>query len=225
MKDRYLFVVAHPDDELLGAGGTIINLINKGIYVAVLVLSCNCNTRKDNLEETLLKTDCEKIGINRLYYCNFQCLKFKDEDNFTMVNKIEEIIKKVSPTIVITHHPYDLNPDHYYTSIACQQAVRLPQRLIGYDKPIRKFMYMEVPSETDFAFNNSTNGFVPNTYYPICESDLSKKIEALKMYDYVVRENPHPRSKKSLEALSIVRGTQCGSRYAEAFQTVFEIGV
>lgn len=222
-KDRYLFVVAHPDDELLGAGATISKLVRKGCYVAICVLSCECNTRTDDLSAAMLKTHTE-LGISKTFTAKFGCLRFKDEDHHTMVKFIEMAIRETKPTVVVTHHPSDLNNDHYIASICCQEAARLPQRQIGYTNRIKKMMFMEVPSETDFALNSAWGRFTPNCYQKVKSSDVSKKISLLKEYDNIVRNPPHPRSEKNIEALSIVRGSESGYEHAEAFQIVFEIG-
>jgi LmbE family N-acetylglucosaminyl deacetylase len=223
MKDRYLFVVAHPDDEILGAGATILRLVSKGCFVAVCVLSCQCNTRTDDIKSAMLGTHLE-LGISMTTVGEFGCLRFKDEDHHAMVSFIEKAICKAEPTVVVTHHPSDLNNDHYIASICCQEAVRLPQRQIGYSKRISKFMFMEVPSETDFALNSAWGRFTPNYYCKVKAHDIKKKISLLKEYDNVVRNISHPRSEANIKALSVVRGAECGYKHAEAFQTVFQLG-
>lgn len=223
-KKRYLFVVAHPDDEILGAGATISKLVRNGCDVHVCVLSCECNTRTDDLVPVMTKTH-KELGVRKTYVGNFGCLRFKDEDHHTVVKFIEKSIAESRPDVVVTHHPSDLNNDHYIASICCQEAVRLPQRQIGYSKRIKKFMYMEVPSETDFALNAAWGRFAPNCYCKVKKSDVDKKIALLKSYDNIIREVPHPRSEQNIAALSIVRGSEIGYSHAEAFQVVFEIGV
>ncbi|MBR6102611.1 MAG: PIG-L family deacetylase [Ruminococcus sp.] len=224
MKDeRYLIVVAHPDDELLGCGATISKLKRKGCYVAICVLSCESSTRTDDIFHTMLKTH-EALGVDKTLTASFGCMRFKDEDHHTMVKFIEKAIKKTKPTTIITHHPCDLHNDHYITSIVCQEAARLPQRQIGYEKTLKRIMFMEVPSETDFALNHAWGKFTPNYYIGVKKSDVKKKIDLLKEYDYVVRKAPHPRSEDNINALPIVRGAESGLKRAEAFQIVFEIG-
>lgn len=223
-KKRYLFVVAHPDDEILGAGATISKLVRNGCDVYVCVLSCECNTRNDDLVTAMTKTH-KELSVRETYVGNFGCLRFKDEDHHTVVKFIEKSITESRPDVVVTHHPSDLNNDHYIASICCQEAVRLPQRQIGYSKRIIKFMYMEVPSETDFALNAAWGRFTPNCYCKVKKTDVDKKITLLKSYDNIIRDVPHPRCEQNIAALSIVRGSEIGYPHAEAFQVVFEIGV
>ena len=223
MKDRYLFVVAHPDDELLGAGAMITKLIRKGYYVAVCVLSCKSNTRYDDIAAVMLETH-NLLGISKTFTGNFETLRFKDEDHHSIVKFIENAIVETQPTVVITQHPTDLCNDHYITSLCCQEAVRLPQRQLGYSKAIKKFAFMEVPSETEFALNSAWGRFTPNYYFEVRHNDVLNKIKLLKMYEDIVRSRPHPRSKENIEALSIVRGSESGYKYAESFQIVFEFG-
>jgi LmbE family N-acetylglucosaminyl deacetylase len=218
-----LFVIAHPDDEILGAGATISKLVRNGCFVAVCCLSCKCETRNGDLTATMLKTH-RRLGIERTFTGACKCLCFKDEDHHSVVRFIEGAIRSTEPDIIVTHHPSDLNIDHYITSICCQEAARLPQRKIGYSKRIEKIMFMEVPSETDFALNSAWGRFTPNFYIKVKHSDIKKKISMLKLYDNIIRDDPHPRSEKNLMALSAIRGAESGYHYAEAFQVVFETG-
>lgn len=223
-KESYLFVVAHPDDEILGAGATISNLAKNGHAVYICVLSCECNTRSDALLPAMFKTH-KDLGVKDTSVFNFGCLRFKDEDHHTMVKAVEKSIRHYQPDVVVTHHPADLNNDHYIASIVCQEAVRLPQRQLGYSHKIRHFAFMEVPSETEFGLNPAWGKFTPTCYHEVDADDIRKKIDCLYGYDNVIRDNPHPRSIESLTALATIRGTESGYHFAEAFQTVFRLGV
>lgn len=224
MSKNYLFVVAHPDDEVLGAGATMYELAKNGNNVYVCCLSCECDTRVDELLEGMKKTH-KMLGVKESYVGSYRCLCFKDEPHHEMVQFVEKAIVESQADVVVTHHPTDLNNDHYITSIICQEAVRLPQRLIGYDKKIENLMFMEVPSETDWHLNNAWDSFKPNTYQSVSKSAVSMKIRALLVYDNVVRVTPHPRSQRNLKALAALRGSECGFENAEAFQSILRIGV
>jgi LmbE family N-acetylglucosaminyl deacetylase len=129
------------------------------------------------------------------------------------VDRIESVIKSFKPDCLITHGVHDVNTDHSILCKAALIAARLPQRQTGYTEKISCVLHMEVPSSTDWGI-----GFVPNYFLSLNKEDLYAKIEALKVYDGVLREQPHPRSEKSITALAQVRGSACGHEYAEAFE-------
>lgn len=224
-KKKYLFVVAHPDDELLGAGATMLQLVEKGHSVHVCVLSGRSPTRDDDIVSVMLATH-KIIGVESTIIGEFGCMKFKDEDHHTMVRFVENAIRSTRPHVLVMQHPTDLHNDHYIASLITQEAARLPQRQIGYDGPkIEHIGFMEVPSETDFALNSAWGPFTPNCFVPVDRAHMQKKIELLSMYDNVIRMAPHPRSEHAIFGLAATRGTSCGVKYAEAFQTVMKIGV
>lgn len=221
---KYLLVVAHPDDEILGAGATIFDLVRKGNHVSVCCLCSQCATRYDNLLEGMKKSY-DILGVSKFFLGKWGCLKLKDADHLELVQFVESAITQFEPDIIITHHPNDLNNDHYIASIICYEAARLPQRSIGYSKRIENILAMEVPSETDWHFNPAWDAFKPNTYHEVSEEALEAKIKAISVYQDVIRPAPHPRSLETLRAFATVRGSEAGSLYAEAFQSIFKLGV
>lgn len=221
MENSYLFVVAHPDDEILGAGATINKLVKSGEKVSVCILSQQCNTRYDEVLINSMHKSHKVVGVENVYVGSFRCLCFKDEPHQQMVEFIEKAIKDCGANKIFTHHPTDLNNDHYIASICCQEAARISMRGICSVPKIMSLFYMEVQSSTDWCFNNSWKSFTPNTFIPVDKQDIKKKIEALEVYDNVIRPLPHPRAKESIEALAICRGTQCGYETAEAFECAF----
>lgn len=221
---KYLLVVAHPDDEILGAGATIFDLVRKGNQVAVCCLCSKCATRYDNLLEGMKKSY-DILGVSKFFLGKWCCLKLKDADHLELVQFVESAITQFEPDVIITHHPNDLNNDHYIASIICYEAARLPQRSIGYSKHIENILAMEVPSETDWHFNPAWDAFKPNTYHEVSEEALEAKIKAISVYQDVIRPAPHPRSPETIRALATVRGSEAVSLYAEAFQSIFKLGV
>lgn len=224
---RYLVVVAHPDDEVLGAGATIYKLSNEGHEVNVCILSGEVNARHnrpslDNLNDDLGKS-LNLLGVKKIYKGNFPNIEFNIVPHLNLVQFIEKIIFETNSEIIFTHHPADLNNDHYHTSIACQAAIRLFQRNPNVC-PIKELLFMEVPSATDWSLNKSMNQFNPNTYIEVGEEVINKKIEALSIYQGVMRPFPHPRSAEVLKGLAAYRGGQAGMLYAEAFESVFRRG-
>ena len=219
----YLFVVAHPDDEVLGAGGTIYKLSKQGHSVNVCVMSSEVKARAGRPEDNELSMDMEKclahLGVDKKIEGPFPNIEFNTVPHLKLVQFIEKAIVETKPDVIVTHHFADTNNDHLHTSMACQAAVRLFQRRNDVKAPA-DFMYMEVLSSTEWNVNTATNKFSPNTFIEIDRDGLERKLEALAMYRGVMRDYPHPRSKEALEGLAAYRGAQSGLCYAEAFESV-----
>lgn len=226
--NRHLFVVAHPDDEILGGGAFIYDAVNRGDEVAALVLN-TCDTTRYEDDPDGIVTDLRKsheiIGISRFYRGRYLDSNFHNEDHRDMVQFIEGAIRDFQPDTIFTQHPGDVNTDHYWTAATCMEAFRLWQRGRETVNPIKGFYLMEVQSSTDWGVNPSEKRFEPNTYMQVSEMAVMKKIEALECYENVIRPIPHPRSCSALKALPVLRGAQAGYPYAEAFECVFRRGI
>jgi len=221
---NYLIVVAHPDDEVLGAGGTMYRLSEKGENVSVCIMSGNVKARAlrpgDNELQSDIKDSMNILGIKKYIEGEFPNIEFNTVEHLKLVQFIEKAIIETEADVIITHHPADTNNDHYHTSLACQAAVRLFQRRDDV-APLKELLFMEVLSATDWSVNKAFNSFNPNTFLEIGEDGLNAKIKALSAYRDVMRPYPHPRSEESLKGLAAVRGSQAKLYYAEAFESVF----
>lgn len=221
----FLSVTAHPDDEALGFGGTAAKLASQGhkVYNCILSGSVDARQFRPELKELHDHTlNAQRImGAEPPILGDFPNIKFNTLPHIEIVQFIEKAIVDVAPDYIFTHHPYDLNNDHYHTSKACQAASRLSQRKDV--KPIKGLYFMEVPSSTDWAFPVDANGFRPNTFVELGESFLETKIKAIEAYKGVPRPYPHPRSREGITGLAAYRGGQSGLRYAEAFQAIYQI--
>jgi N-acetylglucosamine malate deacetylase 1 len=220
----YLVVVAHPDDEVLGAGATISKLSQMGKEVNVCILSGEVEIRKERPSINELNEDIDLamklLGVNKVILGSFPNIAFNSVNHVELVQFIEKTMIETGADVIFTHYPNDLNNDHYHTSIACQAAVRLFQRRQDVT-PLKELIFMEIPSSTDWALNNSMKHFTPNLFIEVGVEHLAIKVESLSMYRGVMREYPHPRSEETLKALATYRGSQSGTKYAEAFECVF----
>lgn len=219
---RYLFVVAHPDDEVLGAGATIHKFVNARHDVAVAIMCGEATARRD-LSSSLSADEAEAmkiLGVKKIYHASFPNIKMNTVPHLELVQFIEGCVEDWQAEAIYTHHPSDINNDHVMTSYAAQAASRLFQRKKGVPQ-LREFVYMEVLSSTEWSFDSSANRFSPNMFVEIGEDGVSVKIKALKAYKGVMRPYPHPRSEKALDGLAAYRGVQAGCEYAEAFECVF----
>lgn len=219
---NYLVVVAHPDDEVLGAGATIHKLVKDGNDVAVVVMCSEVDARF-NKSSSLFKEQqkvLENLGVQKLYCAKFPNIKMNNVPHLELVQFIEKCIMDFKAESIITHHPSDPNIDHYETSRAVMAACRLFQRQESITR-LKEVLYMEVLSSTEWSIDCSSNRFTPNYFVEIGKDGVDNKIKMLSVYKGVIKEYPHPRSVKSIDSLAAYRGAQSGCNYAEAFECVF----
>ncbi|MBO4360030.1 MAG: PIG-L family deacetylase [Eubacteriaceae bacterium] len=217
-----LFVVAHPDDETLGAGATIHKLVREGHRVAVATLAAQAAARS-NISDTLQADQMKAfgiLGVEKCYNGDFPNIQMNTVPHLELVQFIEHAIEDWGAESIYTHHPSDTNNDHVMTSYAAQAASRLFQRKTGVPG-LKQFIYMEVPSSTEWSFDSSSNRFSPNMFVEIGRSGVDIKLKALSEYTGVMRPYPHPRSEEAITGLAAYRGVQAGCNYAEAFESVF----
>lgn len=221
---KYLIVAAHPDDEVLGAGGLMFSKARRGDTVDVCILSGGAEVRHLRPGDAELESDIAGssgiLGVHSLVKGAFPNIQLNTVPHLKLVQFIEESIARCEPDVVITHHPGDTNNDHLQTSLACQAAIRFFQRRPEIPA-LRELWFMEVPSATDWGVNQALEPFQPNTFVEIGEAGVEAKLRALSAYRDVMRPYPHPRSPETLRGLAACRGSQAGLCYAEAFQCVF----
>jgi len=216
---KVLIVVAHPDDEVLGCGGTIAKFVDKKYRVKVIFLSDGESSRlkKINHKQNLYRRNCaikamKVLGVKYFSFSSFPDNEFDKVSLLKITKKIEVEIKKYNPDTILTHHNSDLNIDHQITSravlTACRPRIRNKVKLI---------LFFEILSSTEWNVTSKKNFFNPNWYEDITKY-LNIKIKAIKCYKKELRKSPHPRSLETIKALSIFRGSSSGVKNAEAFQ-------
>lgn len=219
-----LVVVSHPDDEILGFGGTGAKLAAAGETVQPVILCGSVDARTKRPADAELFDDMRRanarLGFAEPMLGAFPNIRMNNVDHLELVQFVEAQILAFSPHRMFTHHPSDLNDDHKQVCRAALAAARLPQRRPDL-RPLDSLHLMEIPSATDWGFPaGGEEAFRPDTFVEI-GGFVDAKIEALGCYRNVMRPFPHPRSEEALRGLAAVRGAQCGLGHAEAFRTVF----
>lgn len=129
---KFLIVVAHPDDEVLGAGASIYKWTRQGDSVDVCIMSAEAKARAFRPEDNELEDDTHAalafIGVGKEYEGTFPNIEMNTVSHLKLVQHIEAAIKESEPDIIITHHPADTNNDHLQTSMACQEAFEVALR-------------------------------------------------------------------------------------------------
>ena len=215
-----LVVAAHPDDEVLGCGGTMARYVEQGDKVySVFVADGEGARGEDNIHSTryIMAENAAKIlGTEEPRFFDFPDNRLDSVALLDIVQRLEGAIEEINPSVVYTHHGGDLNVDHRIT----QQAVLTACRPMPGSN-IEAIYGFEVLSSTEWA-EPTVNPFCPSFYVDISEQ-FPKKIGALKAYDEEMRDFPHSRSYKVVEALAKVRGGNVGLLKAEAFMSVRHI--
>jgi N-acetylglucosamine malate deacetylase 1 len=215
-----LVIAAHPDDEVLGCGGTIAKYSEKGhkIHIAFLsdgVFSRSGKNKVKNEElarrKKAARKACKILGANSLSFENFPDNSMDTVPLLNITKKIEMLINKHKPSMIFTHHSGDINIDHKIIHQAVITACR-PQK--GHT--VKTLLFFEVPSSTEWQISGSGTIFSPNWFEDISET-YNKKILALEAYEEEMREWPHPRSIKGVSYLNKWRGGIVGVNAAEAF--------
>lgn len=217
-------VVAHPDDEVLGFGGTMCRHAAAGDRVHVLILATGSTARADgpapHTEDlATLRGEAEAaggvLGVAGLSFADFPDNRMDTVALLDVVKRVESFIDGVAPQVVYTHHAGDLNIDHAIVARAVLTACRpVP------GAAVRKIYAGEILSSSEYAAPDDR--FRPTTYIDI-SAFVERKRDALRCYTTEVRRWPHPRSTEAVEALARLRGSECGLEAAEALCLIREI--
>lgn len=212
-----LVVSPHPDDETLGAGGTILRLKEEGNKICWLNITgmTKGGIFSEEMQERRkeqLKNIEDFYKFEGTYNLNLPTAQLDSYNTSDAIDKIREVFTKVQPEMLILPDYNDAHSDHkkvFEWCYSCSKVFRFPY--------IKKIMTMEIVSETDFG--KPENPFIPNFYVDITEY-LEEKINALNIYDTELGEPPFPRSIEHVKALATVRGAAAGVKYAEAFRMI-----
>lgn len=214
MTDRILVVAAHPDDEVLGCGGTIIKHRSQGDEVMVVVLADGVTSRDTVPQHSLQRRQqcvsaLRLLGVKQWGFGDWPDNKLDTVPRLHLVKDIEQAIRLFQPTVIYTHHGSDCNIDHRTVNDAVIVACR-PQP----GSTVKRLLFFEVPSSSEYQAGRAA--FQPNWFVPIGET-LARKLVAMREYREEVRDAPHPRSIQAVCALAQWRGAMIGESAAEAF--------
>lgn len=218
-----LVVAAHPDDEVLGCGGTIARLVDTGWSVHTLILAEGSTSRDLHRDRSAHQSKLEELessasragrilGTTSTKLATLPDNRMDGLELLDVVKLIEAEVQRLQPTRVLTHHLGDVNVDHRVIHQAVAAACRpLPGSCV------RQLHFFEVPSSTEWRPAHSSIAFAPCLFVDI-GSTLGRKLDALQAYSSELRPFPHPRSLQAVESLARWRGATAGCEAAEAFE-------
>ncbi len=224
---RILLVVAHPDDELLGCGGTMHHLIHqKNCKIRVIILGEGITSRSDQRDQAkweaelaIHKSNIENarqaIGFESVSTYEFADNRFDSVDLLDIIKVIEKEKEDFNPEVIFTHHGGDTNIDHRRTFEAVVTAIRPMMH-----EPVKYLFCFETPSSTEWQAFNYPNPFLPNYFFVVEEEDIDAKIKGMESYEFERRAFPHPRSPEALKVRAKNWGVYVGSNFAEAFMLI-----
>jgi LmbE family N-acetylglucosaminyl deacetylase len=222
-----LVIAAHPDDEVLGCGGTIARMAETGEDVHIAILGEGLTSRFDRREDA--DTQCmadlrdasqraaDLLGASSVRNLSLPDNRFDTVPLLEVIKLIESLVEEYRPHTVFTQHGGDLNNDHTITFRATLTATR---PMAGC--PVKTVYAYEVASSTEWAFGRFHPRFEAQVFVDI-QTTLDRKIQAMQTYDSEARPFPHPRSPEALRAIATRRGSQVGMPAAEVFSLVREL--
>ena len=220
LKSKILVVAPHPDDEVLGAGGTLLRRKAEGATVAWLIVT-SITAEKGWSEEKIkqradeIKRVTELFGFDSVFELNLQTTQLDQVSMSDLVTAISSVFKQFEPEEVFVPHPADVHTDHriVFDAVAsCTKWFRCPS--------VKRVLAYETLSETDFGLKAS-QAFRPNVFVNI-EPYLVEKLRAMDIYASELGDFPFPRSHEAIRALANLRGAASGFKAAEAFELLRE---
>jgi LmbE family N-acetylglucosaminyl deacetylase len=215
-----LILAAHPDDEVLGCGGTIAKLSDEGAIIHVAFLADGVFSRggdqkqqlRDlNIRRAAAKKACDILGVKSVSFGEFPDNRMDSIALLDIIKAVEALIVEHQPEMVFTHHAGDVNIDHQRIHEAVVTACRPQCRL-----PVKTLLCFEIASSTEWQLPGSAPAFTPNWFVDISKT-VDRKLAALEAYATELRNWPHPRSRQGVEHLAHWRGATVGVDAAEAF--------
>ena len=223
-KKNVIIFAAHPDDEVLGCGGTIKKL-SKSYNIVVVFFSTGISSRYKSTSKNYIKKinslkkdslECNKIlGTKKTIFFDLEDNKLDIYPRLNLVKKIEEVLDKYKPQIIFTHYFEDLNIDHEIVAKSVVTACRPNQK----NRNIKKILFFETLSSTEWSVKRK---FQPNFFSDITNF-INFKIKAMSKYKSELQKKPMPRTLENIKNLAKLRGSEINKKFAESFILYREI--
>jgi N-acetylglucosamine malate deacetylase 1 len=224
---RVLCVAAHPDDEVLGVGGTLAKHAAAGDTVETMLLSDGEMARhetetaaaRERREERRQEAQnaADALGVSKVTIHDYWGNQLDDEALIHVVRDVESKIESFDPDVIYTHHYGDLNVDHQHAARAVRTAARPTT-----GSSVERILAFETPSSTEWAMPTAADTAFQPTVFVDVSDHLERKIDAVDAYRSEMRERPHPRHRESLRDNARLWGDKSGLEAAEPFELIVE---
>ena len=218
---KVLVIAPHPDDEIIGVGGTIAKRTEAGdeVYVCVVTKGCMPLFSPEYVEQGRL--ECRKadlmLGVKETIFLDFPAVMLETVPRHELNGKISDVIQKLKPDEVYIPHRGDMQIDHQMVVDAAMVGLR-PK----YEHVVKRIYSYETLSETGWNLPNVVNEFIPVVYEDISMT-IEKKLKAMSIFQSQLSKFPHARSIGAIKALASFRGSMVSVNYAESFSLIREI--
>lgn len=217
-----LVIAPHPDDETLGAGGTLLRAVQSGEDVHWLIVTAmheDDGFQRQAIERrrTEIAAVADAYGFASTIELGFPATRLDSLPLGDLIGAFGKVMQEIAPTTVYIPFPGDVHSDHrvtFDTAAACTKIFRYPS--------VKQIIAMEVLSETDFGIDPTRSPFTPNLFVDISDY-LDDKMRIMNLFASEMAEPPFPRSERTIRAHAHWRGSQAGCNSAEAFQILKEI--
>lgn len=218
---RVLVIAPHPDDEIIGVGGTIAKRVKNGDDVFVCVVTKGYEPLFSEESVTKVRDECVRadnyLGVKKTIFLNFPAAMLEDVPRYKLNDSLVEVIQKYKPEEVYIPHRGDMQLDHKLIVDASMVALR-PK----YNHVVKKIYAYETLSETGWDIPSIENEFIPNVFEDISDT-LCIKTKAMEFFKSQLAEFPSARSIIAIESLAKYRGALMNLNSAEAFVLIREI--
>ena len=205
-----LVIATHPDDETLGAGGTLLK--HKANGDRIHCIFCTDVFEEEGFSQKVIQKReqeiaavCQTYGFSSVHRLGLKTMKVDEYPKSKIINAFSSIFKQIEPNVIYLPFAYDVHSDHrviFESAFACTKSFRYPS--------IERVLMMETLSESEFAPSFASQSFIPNVFVDISEF-FAKKCEIMAIYESEVGILPFPRSIPNLKALALYRGCTRGA--------------
>ncbi|KGJ09526.1 PIG-L deacetylase family protein [Paracoccus sphaerophysae] len=213
-----LVIAPHPDDEVLGVGGTLARLAQAGIETHVAIVTTGRAPRFDETQIATVRAEAAAahamLGVAQTHYLDCPAAQLTEYGHADLNAAISDAVRRIAPQTLFVPHPGDIHMDHQLSFLSALVAARPHQQ----DYPPQILAY-ETLSETNWNAPYLTPGFLPNHFIDITAT-LDRKLKAFACFASQQRPAPHERSVATLRALATLRGATVHRAAAEAFVTI-----
>jgi LmbE family N-acetylglucosaminyl deacetylase len=218
---RVLVIAPHPDDEIIGVGGTIAKRVKAGheVYVSIVTKGCEPLFSTESVEQ--VRAECKEadafLGVKETSFLDFPAAMMEDVPRYKLNDALVKEIQRIMPDEVFIPHRGDMQLDHKMVVDAAMVALRPKYKYV-----VKRIYSYETLSETGWDVPNTTNEFIPTVYEDI-SGTLDLKLRAMSIFKSQLAEFPNARSTEAIDALAKYRGSTVSVNAAEAFTLVREI--